>query len=91
MSWFGKTERKKEEIAAKLKQASKTINGDIHIVPSEGQWAVVKEGAKKALNLFQKKGDAINKATDIAERLNQKERHSTVIVHDNDGTIENTI
>ncbi len=86
MGWFGKTEGIKEELAERLREASRTNNGDIHVIPTEGKWAVRKEGAAKSSKVLLDKKDAIKEAKELI-----KTEHSKVIVHNYDGTINKSV
>jgi uncharacterized protein YdaT len=73
-----------EKIKERLVEASRTNNGDVHVIPTEGKWAVRKEGAEKSSKPIISKEKAIKKA----EGLIVDHNTSKVIVHNYDGTID---
>lgn len=82
MGLFGKTERIKEKIAEELSKASQTNNGDVHVIPTNGEWAVRKEDSDRAVDKFGDKSKAIERAENLVSSS-----HSRVIVHNYDGTV----
>ncbi len=61
----------------------KTASSRIHVVPTKDGWAVRREGAERAANLYQTKRAAVDRATTLA-----KNSSSRLIIHKQDGTIE---
>ena len=56
-----------------------------HVVPnSEGGWDIKKGGGQRSIKHFDKKTDAVSRATEIA-----KKKQSELIIHKKDGTIQN--
>lgn len=53
-----------------------------HVVPHAGEWAVKGEGSARAIKVFEKQSDAIDRARDISQR-----QHSELLVHGRDGQI----
>ncbi len=76
----------RDEFSAAMKEASKNNNGDIHVVASEGKWAIKREGKGRALKLFPKKKEAIGAANKLLN--SSKSEESVVIVHEKNGSID---
>lgn len=58
-----------------------------HIRPeSEGEWSITKEGAAKALTTYESKKEALDKGRKLAE----KHEPSRLIVHRQDGSVQET-
>ena len=79
-------------MARKLSKAQKRkamqavpSNGEFHVIPSNGGWAVKREGTAKASKIYDSRGNAIHAARDRAERS-----RTTVVVHGRDGTVRRT-
>jgi len=54
-----------------------------HVVPSDGEWAVKKEGSSQASRVASSQGEAI----DHAESFARKQAPSRVVIHGEDGII----
>lgn len=72
----------KESTRQKFREAARTNSGNIHIIYSNNEWAVKREGAKRAAYKFKSKQEAIKKAR----------KHSAysgkIIIHTKDGTVD---
>jgi hypothetical protein len=53
-----------------------------HVVPHDGEWAVVGEGNSKATSVHRLQSDAIDAARGIAQH-----QHSELVIHGRDGKI----
>lgn len=73
-----------EKIKERLVEASRTNNGDVHVIPVEGKWAIRKEGEEKSNKPIKNKEKAIKNAAHLIEDHGM----SKVIVHNYDGTID---
>ena len=72
----------------KSKPATKEPDSRVmHIISREREWAVKREGASRALRKFADK----RKAIDHAKALLEKSQASEIVVHNNDGTVEERI
>ncbi|WP_303774219.1 DUF2188 domain-containing protein [Anaerolinea thermophila] len=58
-------------------------NRNVHVVPKGNQWAVKKEGNKRATSIHQRKEKAEKRGREEA-----KKEHSELIIHRKDGTIQ---
>lgn len=53
-----------------------------HVVPRDGEWAVVKPGADRASSVHDTQREAIERAREIAQ-----DTHGEVVIHGRDGKI----
>jgi hypothetical protein len=72
---------KLKKLTEKFREAAASNSKRVHVVPSEGAWAVKKEGSKRAAAVKKTKAAAVI----AANSMKSAER---VIVHKKDGTIQ---
>jgi hypothetical protein len=58
------------------------MKNNVHVLPREEKWAVIRENSKRASNLLETQREAILKAKVIAKNSN-----SELIIHGKDGKI----
>jgi hypothetical protein len=75
--------RSMHSISRNLKNAAKTNDGKLHIVPRANGWALKKEGAKVAYRVYSTKAAAIRKA----KNLIKQGINSYIIIHNRNGRI----
>ena len=74
----------RKSMTQQFKIAASTSEGRIHIVPSEGKWAIKVEGVKRARSVKSSRRSAMTYAKSL------KASHK-IIVHREDGTIQMNI
>lgn len=62
------------------------MNKAEHVIPHEDGWAVKAQSAKQASDVFRTKEEAIKRAKEIA-----KNKQTSVVIHKQDGSIQDTI
>lgn len=56
-----------------------------HVTPRDkGRWAVIKEGSKKAITIFENKQEAIKRAKELAKKANLGQ----IFIHGRNGRIQ---
>jgi hypothetical protein len=73
----------KEEIAAKFREAGSSAD-NAHVITSNGNWALVKAGNKRATAVFTTKEEAVEGARQYVKSGNAK----SVVIHKEDGSVE---
>jgi|GEM_PF-3461784 len=75
----------KAEIATQFREAGATRNKDnAHVIISNGNWKLVKEGNQRATYIYPSKEEAIMEAKKYGKSGNAK----SVIIHNIDGTVD---
>ncbi len=73
-----------EETKAKIVASAKPDPSKVHVLPRSGGWAVKREGAKKAIRVVKSK----TRAGDIAHKMVEEGKFSSVVIHRKDGTFQ---
>ena len=72
-----------KEMIDAVAEASKIKNNRFHVLRTQGEWVVRKNGAKRALRIF----DTSEQALTFAEEKQKSEPNMYIVVHDAQGKI----
>ena len=80
-------EKKNGKVAAKAEVKAAPARTTYHVVPHEEGWAVKKEGGSRATSVHGTKAEAVESARALAK----EQEPSTLVIHKQDGTIQDTV
>ena len=72
-----------KRVVLRLRAAAQSNSGRIHVVSRDNGWAIRKEGAPRAIKVFDIKKEAVNAAQTYVQKGLAKE----VVVHKKDGSV----